>query len=135
MITKPMRWTRSVILIAAITAVASCALIPNAAPNKRQIYAGSVQRQGDAFRHRVHGDGRASRPVREQVTEGPVGRIVELPEDRHEPALPWSADPPRTRVSGRAVARCSPPRFCQRLPMPEPLHVPCQRAVALRMAW
>ncbi len=49
MITKPMRWTRSVILIAAITAVASCALIPNAGPNKRQIYAGSVQRQGDAF--------------------------------------------------------------------------------------
>jgi len=47
--TKPTRWTKSVILFAAITAVASCALIPNAGPNKRQIYAGSVQRQGDAF--------------------------------------------------------------------------------------
>lgn len=49
MFTKPTRWTKSVILFAAITAVASCALIPNAGPNKRQIYAGSVQRQGDAF--------------------------------------------------------------------------------------
>lgn len=49
MFTKPTRWTKSVILLAAITAVASCALIPNAGPNKRQIYAGSVQRQGDAF--------------------------------------------------------------------------------------
>lgn len=49
MFTKPTRWTKSVILLAAATAVASCALIPNAGPNKRQIYAGSVQRQGDAF--------------------------------------------------------------------------------------
>lgn len=49
MITKPKRWTKSVLLLAAMTAVASCALVPNAGPNKRQIYAGSVQRQGDAF--------------------------------------------------------------------------------------
>ena len=46
---KPKRWTKSVLLLAAMTAVASCALVPNAGPNKRQIYAGSVQREGDAF--------------------------------------------------------------------------------------
>ncbi|WP_425394208.1 polysaccharide biosynthesis/export family protein [Aestuariivita boseongensis] len=30
-------------------AVSACSLIPNSGPNKRQIFAGSVQRQGDAF--------------------------------------------------------------------------------------
>ena len=43
------RWVKSVVLTAAMMAVSACALIPNAGPNKRQIFAGSVQRQGDAF--------------------------------------------------------------------------------------
>jgi polysaccharide export outer membrane protein len=32
-----------------MAALSSCALLPNAGPNKRQIFAGSVQKQGDAF--------------------------------------------------------------------------------------
>ena len=44
----PFRWARPVALLAAFTLVASCGL-PKVGPNKRQIFAGSVQKQGDAF--------------------------------------------------------------------------------------
>ena len=43
------RWVKTVVLTAVMTGVSACSLLPNAGPNKRQIYAGSVQRQGDAF--------------------------------------------------------------------------------------
>lgn len=42
------RWARPTAVIAAVAVVASCGL-PNVGPNKRQIYAGSVQKEGDAF--------------------------------------------------------------------------------------
>ncbi|MGH1413670.1 MAG: polysaccharide biosynthesis/export family protein [Pelagimonas sp.] len=42
------RWARSVALLAAVSILASCGL-PRLGPNKREIYAGSVQREGDAF--------------------------------------------------------------------------------------
>ncbi len=47
---KPMtlRWARPVALLAAVALAASCGL-PKVGPNKRQIFAGSVQKQGDAF--------------------------------------------------------------------------------------
>ena len=46
---KQKRWVKTVVLSATIMATSACALIPNSGPNKRQIFAGSVQRQGDAF--------------------------------------------------------------------------------------
>jgi len=46
---KQKRWVKSIVLTAAMSAVSACALVPNAGPNKRQVFAGSVQRQGDAF--------------------------------------------------------------------------------------
>ncbi|RVV99508.1 polysaccharide export protein [Mesobaculum littorinae] len=42
------RWARSVALIALAASVAACGL-PRSGPTKREIFAGSVQRQGDAF--------------------------------------------------------------------------------------
>ncbi len=42
------RWARMVALLAAVSILASCGL-PRLGPNKREIYAGSVQREGDAF--------------------------------------------------------------------------------------
>ncbi|PJE30788.1 polysaccharide export outer membrane protein [Pseudooceanicola antarcticus] len=45
----PSRWARPVALIAALCAVSSCAVLPRSGPTKREIYAGSVQREGDAF--------------------------------------------------------------------------------------
>ena len=42
------RWARPVALIAAVGVVASCGL-PQVGPNKRQIFAGSVQKEGDSF--------------------------------------------------------------------------------------
>ncbi len=45
---SPSRWARSVALLAAVSILASCGL-PRVGPNKREIYAGSVQREGDAF--------------------------------------------------------------------------------------
>ncbi len=36
-------------LVAAVALVASCALVPRSGPNKNEIYAGSVLREGDAF--------------------------------------------------------------------------------------
>ncbi|MBE1297121.1 MAG: polysaccharide export protein [Rhodobacteraceae bacterium] len=44
----PFRWARPVAILAALTLAASCGL-PKVGPNKRQIFAGSVQKQGDAF--------------------------------------------------------------------------------------
>lgn len=41
-------WAKSVALCAAVGVVASCGL-PKVGPSKRQIFAGSVQREGDAF--------------------------------------------------------------------------------------
>lgn len=46
---KEKRWAYSVALLAALSVVSSCSLVPRAGPNKREIYAGSVQREGDAF--------------------------------------------------------------------------------------
>lgn len=43
------RWVRSVAALAISMVVVSCAVLPQVGPNKRQIYAGSVQRSGDAF--------------------------------------------------------------------------------------
>jgi polysaccharide export outer membrane protein len=45
---QPTRWAKSVALFVAVTLVASCAL-PRSGPNKREIFAGSVMREGDAF--------------------------------------------------------------------------------------
>ncbi|MCT4557010.1 MAG: polysaccharide biosynthesis/export family protein [Pelagimonas sp.] len=41
-------WVRLIALLAAVSVLASCGL-PRSGPNKREIYAGSVQREGDAF--------------------------------------------------------------------------------------
>lgn len=43
------RWAKCVAIVAALTIVSSCTLIPRAGPSKKEIFAGSVQRQGDAF--------------------------------------------------------------------------------------
>lgn len=42
------RWARPIAALAAMAVVSSCGL-PHVGPNKRQIFAGSVQREGDAF--------------------------------------------------------------------------------------
>ncbi len=42
------RWAKPIAAVAACAVLASCGL-PQVGPNKRQIYAGSVQREGDAF--------------------------------------------------------------------------------------
>lgn len=42
------RWARGIALLVATSILASCGL-PRVGPNKREIYAGSVQREGDAF--------------------------------------------------------------------------------------
>jgi len=42
------RWARPIAVLAALAVVSSCAL-PQVGPNKRQIYKGSVQQEGDAF--------------------------------------------------------------------------------------
>lgn len=41
-------WAKGIALVAALAVVSSCGL-PRPGPNKREIYAGSVQQQGDAF--------------------------------------------------------------------------------------
>lgn len=46
--TLSIRWARPIAVVAACSVLASCGL-PQVGPNKRQIYAGSVQREGDAF--------------------------------------------------------------------------------------
>lgn len=42
------RWATSVALLAALSVLAACG-VPRTGPNKREIFAGSVQREGDAF--------------------------------------------------------------------------------------
>lgn len=42
------RWARPIAAIAALAVISSCGL-PQVGPNKRQIFAGSVQKEGDAF--------------------------------------------------------------------------------------
>lgn len=42
------RWARPIAAVAALAVVSSCGL-PQVGPNKRQIFSGSVQREGDAF--------------------------------------------------------------------------------------
>ena len=44
----PFRWVRPIAMLAAVALAASCAL-PRVGPNKREIFAGSVQKEGDAF--------------------------------------------------------------------------------------
>ena len=44
----PFRWARPIAVLAALAVVSSCGL-PQVGPNKRQIFAGSVQQDGDAF--------------------------------------------------------------------------------------
>lgn len=46
--TLNIRWAHPIAVIAACSVLASCGL-PQVGPNKRQIFAGSVQREGDAF--------------------------------------------------------------------------------------
>lgn len=46
--TQSIRWAHPIAVIAACSVLASCGL-PQVGPNKRQIYSGSVQREGDAF--------------------------------------------------------------------------------------
>ena len=48
---KPLetRWAKCVAIVAMTAMVSSCTLVPRSGPNKREIYAGSVQREGDAF--------------------------------------------------------------------------------------
>ncbi len=44
-----MTWARIALLLALVMGVAACDVLPRSGPNKQEIYAGSVQRQGDAF--------------------------------------------------------------------------------------
>lgn len=44
----PVRWAKPVLVLAAMSVAASCSL-PKVGPNKREIFAGSVQQEGDAF--------------------------------------------------------------------------------------
>ncbi len=46
---KPNRWARSVALVAMVSMISSCGVLPRVGPTKNEIFAGSVQRQGDAF--------------------------------------------------------------------------------------
>ncbi|NNE53796.1 MAG: polysaccharide export protein [Sulfitobacter sp.] len=46
--TLTFRWARPIAVLTALAVVSSCGL-PHVGPNKRQIYKGSVQREGDAF--------------------------------------------------------------------------------------
>lgn len=46
--TLNIRWAHPIAVVAACSVLASCGL-PQVGPNKRQIFAGSVQREGDAF--------------------------------------------------------------------------------------
>ncbi|MDF1853915.1 polysaccharide biosynthesis/export family protein [Pseudooceanicola sp.] len=43
------RWARSVALLAVIVGIGGCTLLPRVGPSKSEIFAGSVQREGDAF--------------------------------------------------------------------------------------
>lgn len=43
------RWAKSVAILLVASTVASCGVLPRSGPNKREIFAGSVQQSGDAF--------------------------------------------------------------------------------------
>ena len=43
------RWAKCAVVVACLATVSSCSLVPRSGPNKREIFAGSVQREGDAF--------------------------------------------------------------------------------------
>jgi len=43
------RWAKSVALVVSVAMVSSCGILPRVGPTKNEIYAGSVQREGDAF--------------------------------------------------------------------------------------
>ncbi len=43
------QWVKSVTLLVMMAVVASCSTLPRAGPNKKEIFAGSVQKEGDAF--------------------------------------------------------------------------------------
>jgi polysaccharide export outer membrane protein len=47
--TKANRWAKCVALFAIVSVAASCSTLPRSGPNKKEIYAGSVQQSGDAF--------------------------------------------------------------------------------------
>ena len=49
MISRKNRLARSVALVVIVAMVSSCGVLPRVGPNKREIYAGSVLREGDAF--------------------------------------------------------------------------------------
>ena len=49
MISPMSRWARPVAVLAALSLVSACSLLPRTGPTKREIFAGSVQQQGDAF--------------------------------------------------------------------------------------
>ncbi len=43
------KWAKSVALLALVGVISSCGTLPRVGPNKKEIYAGSVQQSGDAF--------------------------------------------------------------------------------------
>ena len=43
------RWAKTIALIVLVGFISSCGILPRSGPNKREIYAGSVQKSGDAF--------------------------------------------------------------------------------------
>ncbi len=47
--TQPSRWAKSVALVVLVGMISSCGVLPRSGPNKKEIYAGSVQKSGDAF--------------------------------------------------------------------------------------
>ncbi|MDF1669114.1 MAG: polysaccharide biosynthesis/export family protein [Roseovarius sp.] len=47
--TQSSRWAKSVALIVLVGMISSCGVLPRVGPNKKEIYAGSVQKSGDAF--------------------------------------------------------------------------------------
>ena len=48
--TSPMtKWARPVAVLAAFSLVSACTLLPRTGPTKREIFSGSVQKEGDAF--------------------------------------------------------------------------------------
>ncbi|MHA7849279.1 polysaccharide biosynthesis/export family protein [Roseovarius sp.] len=43
------RWAKGVALVVSVATVSSCGILPRVGPTKNEIFAGSVQREGDAF--------------------------------------------------------------------------------------
>jgi len=44
-----LRWAKPILFAVTLGAVAACGMLPAVGPNKRQIFAGSVQKEGDAY--------------------------------------------------------------------------------------